>query len=63
MPSGKLNAHHIENFAQYPELRCAINNGITFCIDCHRDFHNKYGRENNTKEQLEKFLMISDLKE
>ena len=51
-----LIAHHINNFADFPELRLAINNGITLCRKCHKVFHRKYGRGNNTKEQLEEFL-------
>jgi len=53
---GKLRCHHINNFSDYPELRLAIDNGITLSDDTHRDFHKKYGVKNNTKEQLIEFL-------
>jgi len=52
----KLCAHHIKNFAQYPELRTSIDNGITFSDKAHKEFHKKYGRRNNTLEQLIEFL-------
>ena len=53
---GKLHPHHIKNFAQYPEVRFVIDNGITLSNRAHKEFHKKYNFRNNTKEQLREFL-------
>ena len=40
---GNLNAHHIESYANNPDLRTTLENGITLCKDCHDNFHHIYG--------------------
>ena len=38
----RLQAHHIRGYAQYPELRWDVDNGLTLCVDCHKQTDN-YG--------------------
>ena len=53
-----LNAHHIENYSSNKKLRINKNNGITICKSCHKEFHKIYGRKNNTRQQLDEFLLV-----
>ena len=51
-----LRAHHIFSFGHYINLRFLVENGITFCKDCHREFHSTYGNRMNNITHLMKFL-------
>lgn len=53
---GELNVHHIFNFADFSDLRISVENGITLCKNCHKNFHGMFGNKNNTKIKLIKFL-------
>lgn len=48
---GDLNAHHLNSYDWDKKHRTDINNGVTLCETCHKEFHKIYGYGNNKKEQ------------
>jgi hypothetical protein len=48
--SGRLEAHHILNWAEYPELRYKISNGITLC-------HSHHPRGREKEKRLSPYFM------
>lgn len=58
-----FRVHHKENFADNPDLRLKIDNGITLCSNCHDpsitgSFHNLYGTHYNNSKQLQKYIKM-----
>lgn len=53
---GYLNAHHLDGYHWCVEKRDDINNGVTLCKKCHREFHSIYTTKNNTKEQFQEYM-------
>ena len=33
---GRLNAHHVASWVDYPDKRYDVDNGITLCVECHK---------------------------
>lgn len=53
---GNLNAHHINSYAIYRELRTEVSNGVTLCEVCHKRYHKEFGINNANKEDFRKFM-------
>ena len=52
---GNLNAHHLNGWNAFPEQRFDLDNGVTLCADCHKEFHSEYGYGDNTREQFDEY--------
>ena len=51
-----IEVHHLNGYDWYKEGRTDETNAICLCKNCHTNFHIKYGRGNNTKEQFEEWI-------
>lgn len=53
---GNLNAHHINGYHWDENSRIEVDNGITLCNDCHKEFHKLYGYGNNDLFQFSQYM-------
>lgn len=51
-----IQTHHLVPFSEDRAKVMALDNGVTLCPKCHRAFHSRYGRKNNTIAQFNEFL-------
>ena len=56
-----LNAHHLNAWKSFPEQRFDLDNGVTLCTDCHKEFHSQYGYGDNTREQFNEYAASKTL--
>lgn len=56
-----LEVHHLDGFDWCKEKRTDVTNGITLCETCHSNFHFKYGKGKNTKEQYMEWIGVAQL--
>lgn len=58
-----IQVHHLDGYDWCKEKRTEVENGITLCEICHKNFHMIYGKGSNTKEQFEEWFnkTINDL--
>lgn len=59
---GNLTAHHLDGYSWCKEKRTDVENGITLCEKCHKQFHKEYGNFNNTKQQFVEYMYNHMLK-
>jgi hypothetical protein len=53
---GNLVAHHKDGYGWCRERRTDIDNGVTLCKQCHKDFHILYRIKNNTESQYNEWV-------
>lgn len=53
----KLNAHHLDGWHWCVERRYDLDNGVTLCECCHKEFHKIYGNRDNTAEEFIEFWL------
>ena len=53
---GDLNAHHINGYSWDKSNRINVDNGITLCERCHKEYHKEYGYFNTNATDFIEFI-------
>lgn len=53
----KLESHHINSWDEYKSERFDIENGVTLCSGCHKNFHKDEGFGSNNKHQFKSWMI------
>ena len=57
---GNLQAHHLNGYADFPQQRLDVDNGVTLCNKCHKKYHTQFSYFHSRKEDFYKFLKQYD---
>lgn len=52
----RLEAHHINGYADYPHGRTDVNNGATLCHKCHKKYHSRFGTKRVNRVNFHEFI-------
>ena len=52
----RVVAHHLDGFDKHKDKRFELDNLVTLCGDCHKEFHHTFGYGGNTREQFESYF-------
>ncbi|MBG9599991.1 endonuclease [Bacillus mycoides] len=55
-----LVAHHLDGWDWCKKKRLDVDNGVTLCKRCHKQFHDKYGYGHNTRQQFITYMNESE---
>jgi hypothetical protein len=53
-----LESHHLNAWSSFPSERYDLENGVTLCKFHHDNFHERYGKGGNTREQFEEYKSL-----